>query len=377
MRHRAWYEFVSLAGDAARTLYGFVSRGALCALHDFVARGALRGARRGLVSGSRCTARAVPVARGVSFVPIVSAMSAVLLFAAQAPAQDESPPPPPAPVAPEKQEKPAGGDQRERFEKALERLREIGGEGDFSGFADQAREEARRRREAALERGTAMKSFGRDPLEEEMFFEEIAEAGLWGSSGCFENEEALPYVRDFFFYGPLTRKHFRGKLADEPGPNETAQRSADLFVTLTCDLQIEVMEETTDGFVVSATRADHIALASYRRSWWRRNPGRNPEAVLRHQQLHFDLAKLVADDLDRRFRRGALVIYGEGKSRAVALGTFQQRWTEHIERAREELRRLRVRYDTETRNGTDLEKQAQWEALVRAGIDALRATGGK
>ncbi len=333
---------------------------------------AVRASRRGSVSDDALCAR-----RGFVSGFVALATLTALLLATPAPAQDENPPPPPAPVVDKKPEEPVGGGQRERFEKALERLREIGGEGDFSGFADQAREEARKRREAALERGAAMKSFGRDPLEEEMFFEEMAEAGLWGGSGCFENEEELPFSRDFFFHGPLTRRHFRGELDEEAGTEETAPRSADLFVTLTCDLHIKVVEEGADGFVVGAVRADHIALASYRRSWWRRSPGRSAEAVLRHQQLHFDMAKLIADDLDERFRRGRVVIYGEGRSRAVALGTFQQRWTGHIQRAREELRRLRMRYDTETRNGADLEKQAQWEALVRAGIDALRATGGK
>lgn len=93
---------------------------------------------------------------------------------------------------------------------------------------------------------------------------------------------------------------------------------------------------------------------------WVREPRKATPALLRHEQLHFDITELYA----RRLRQQLAQLHPD----CAKLGPVFDRVSKAVyaEWDREE-----ARYDRETNHGLNAEKQAAWQAQVQAQLVAL------
>ena len=305
-----------------------------------------------------------------------AAWAAALFAGCVAPASFGEPPPPaPRAVEPERAEEPGMG-QREKFEERMRALREKGGEGDFSGFENDALEEAQLRREEAIRAGEQDQHLGElDPLEEEMFQDSLNEMGLWGATGCFARPPDLSHQEDLALYGTLTKDDFMEKRPDRtraPG-GEAVRLHAYVFVVVGCAVNAQVERTPDDEWIARASRATYFPMISRMRSWWNPDSRRAKEEVLAHEQLHVELARMLSDELTEKFDQGRVVVRGEGRSEEAAIARFQLRWGNHIRKARDEFRRLERTYDRETDFGNDPRRQVAWQARIGDGLAAVRA----
>ena len=285
--------------------------------------------------------------------------------------------PPPAPRAeePERAEEP-GMDQRAKFEERMRVLRKKGGDGDFSGFENDALEEAAERRDQAIRAGAQDQHLGLlDPLEEEMFQDSLNEMGIWGGTGCFARPPDLSHQDDLALYKTLSKEDFQEKRPDRtraPG-KEAIRLHAYVFVVISCAVNAQVERTPEDQWIARAKRAAYFPMISRMRSWWNPRSRRAKADVLAHEQLHVELARMVSEDLTEKFEQGRVVVRGEGRSEEAAIALFQVRWGNHIREARDELRRLERAYDRETDFGNDTSRQAAWQTRIGDGLGAVRA----
>ena len=282
--------------------------------------------------------------------------SAALLVACAAPAP-EAPPAEPASVSPE----------RQRFE----RWKQTEAPADpRDAFARQAAAEAERRRSEALARGTAP---GTAAVEAEMQSDQLAQLGA--SSGCFEQAPDLAAQDDWIAHRALARGDF---LATDPEAVEpvvqipSGEPGAYVVVRLACVVEPKLEEPEPGRFQVEIARVEYLALLSRQRSWW------NPEApipaewILRHEQLHFDIAELFAQDLAAQAAALGAELRGSGADPNAALTDFRRRFAEHIRAAQGRFEEIERRYDRETKHGNDFGAQTEWFARVKRGLAALR-----
>ena len=95
------------------------------------------------------------------------------------------------------------------------------------------------------------------------------------------------------------------------------------------------------------------------RSWWRTTHGRlQLEAqLLEHEQLHFDLAEVVARQIRRRFVELKDACSEPGGTEPIH---------EIVARADYELQEEQQRYDRETSHGMNARAQEQWKRRIKA-----------
>jgi hypothetical protein len=309
-----------------------------------------------------------------------SAIAAALLVAAFLAAGtlgEENETAPPAPQAEERErvEEPGMG-QREKFRERMRILRETGGEDDFTGFEDEALEEAARRRDEAIRDAAENQDPDElDPIEAEMLQDSVNEEGLWGGTGCFARPPDLSHQHDLALYKKLEKEDFLENRPDRTrAPRERASRlHAYVYVMISCALNTRVERPRDDHFVARARKAAYFPILSRSRSWWNPNSNKEPAEVLGHVQLHLELARLVSESLTAQFDQGLVAVRGEGPSEETAVARFQVRWGKHIQEARDELHRLERSYDRETAFGNDAARQAAWSRRIGEGLAAVRA----
>lgn len=145
---------------------------------------------------------------------------------------------------------------------------------------------------------------------------------------------------------PLTPADFQGR----PGPSDrlAALTSADLKADAACR-----------DFVFSGTvRATFDPATS-----WFRQPKTASAALLRHEQLHFDLTELYA----RRLRQ-KLVAF-QGRANCAKLQPAFDNLTKPVY---QEWDREQNRYDQDTNHGLNAERQAFWEAQTKLKLAQLQ-----
>ncbi len=269
--------------------------------------------------------------------------------------------------------------QREKFDERIRALREKGGEGDFSGFENDALDEAARRRDEAIQQAKQDPHLGQlDPLEEEMFQDSLNEQGIWGGTGCFSRPPDLSDQEDLALFKTLAKDDFLEKRPDRtraPG-QEAARLHAYVFVVISCAVNAVVERARDDQWIARARRASYFPMISRTRSWWNPKSRKAKTEVLAHEQLHLELARMLSLELTEKFEQGRVVVRGEGRSEEAALARFQVRWGNHIREARDELRRLERAYDRETDYGNDTRRQAAWRQRMSDGLAAIRAGAG-
>ncbi len=298
----------------------------------------------------------------------------ILVSGSLAAESETEPPPAPRSEEADRVAEPGMG-QREKFRERMRVLRETGGDGDFSGFENEAAEEAAKRRDQAIRREAESANDELDALEEEMLQDSLNEQGLWGGTGCFARPPDLSHQQDLALYKDLTKDDFLEKRPDRtrtPG-KEATKLHADVYVVISCALNTIVDRPREDHFVARARRASYFPMISRSRSWW--NPASKKPApeVLAHAQLHLELARMLSEELTAKFEQGLVAVRGEGRSEEAALARFQQRWGKHIQEARDELHRLGRAYDRETGFGSIGGRQAAWARRFGDGLPAVRA----
>ena len=270
-------------------------------------------------------------------------------------------------------------DQRKLFEERLKVLREKGEADGYAGFEDEALSEAERRRDEAIAEAQRTRHLGElDPLEEEMFQDSLNEQGLFRGTGCFSRMPDLSHDEDLTLHKRLVRDDFLEKRPDQTHlPGDQSERvDAYVFVSISCAVGAKVEREGDDTFVARAKNAQYFPLVSRTRSWWNPNSRRDEDAILDHEQLHVELARLLSEELTDKFRTGRVIVRGDGRTEEAAVARFQMRWGTHIQQMRDELRRLERAYDKDTRYGRDAARQAAWKTRFDSGLDAVRAASG-
>ncbi|MBO2031806.1 DUF922 domain-containing protein [Siccationidurans ginsengisoli] len=148
---------------------------------------------------------------------------------------------------------------------------------------------------------------------------------------------------------PLTVADFKGR----PRPNQghAALTSANINTGATCR-----------GNIFAGTAQASFDPASS----WVREPRTITPALLRHEQLHFDIAEVYA----RRLRQQLAAMH----TTCDRLGTTFDRISQAAYAAWQEAEDA---YDRDTNHGLQHERQAQWEVQVRQQLQELAAFAEK
>ncbi len=265
-------------------------------------------------------------------------------------------------------------------------------------FAAQASAEMERRRAEALQRGKRMQAASEvDAVDEEITQDQVVEqverrrlqqalmqgalqkSGALATTGCYSQKPELPEDGDVIEHRGLTRDDFRAKekskhakpVVHVPG----SEVGAHVGLAIGCVMQTDAQAHAQGGFEAAITDVRYIALLSRENSWW--NPksdehGRS-EWVLRHEQLHFDIAELVAQDWTRRVDETRKLTRGIARSQPEAITNFQINWVAHLATVDDEFKRIEEEYDRETRHGNEYAEQTRWFEKVKRGLAAVRA----
>ena len=136
---------------------------------------------------------------------------------------------------------------------------------------------------------------------------------------------------------PLRVEDFKGR----PRPDQThaALTSANINTGAIC----------RDNIFAGTAQASFSPTAS-----WVREPARMTPALLRHEQLHFDIAEVYA----RRLRQQLAALH-------LPCNQLGDRFNRVSQAAYAAWQKAEDDYDRDTRHGLDHERQAQWEAQVR------------
>lgn len=173
----------------------------------------------------------------------------------------------------------------------------------------------------------------------------------------------------------LTVEDFRAEVPRK-SPQANVERGALTF------LRIEASIACTNGRVAGSARA--VFLPS--QSWWAGANTRMWERVrdskswltasrqdlemkaairdandelLKHEQLHFDMAEIAARKIRRRFSEAHDACSDDGDLEAI------NRFVGEVTR---DYRQEQAKYDQETKHGTFLFGQGKWESRVKAGL---------
>jgi len=198
------------------------------------------------------------------------------------------------------------------------------------------------------------------------------------ASPCLPDEASLLRLGgDVILHRKLSRDDFRARrkltskrdaVVHVPG----ARVGAHVALMVACVGPLRTQRRPDGRWEAWIENVRYYALLDRERSWWNDRSGANPAWVLRHEQLHFDLAELVA----RRHNRAveaARPVRAVGDTEYEALAGSARIWRERLDAVYGEFRELERRYDFETRHGTAPRAQTRWfEQTLRE----LAATGG-
>lgn len=148
---------------------------------------------------------------------------------------------------------------------------------------------------------------------------------------------------------PLTVADFKGR--PKPSQGHAALTSANINTGATC----------RNNVFAGTAQASFDPASS-----WVREPGSMTPALLRHEQLHFDIAEVYA----RRLRQQLAAMHVP----CTQLGTTFDRISQAAYTAWQQAEDT---YDRDTNHGLLRERQAQWEAQVHRQLQELAAFAEK
>lgn len=138
----------------------------------------------------------------------------------------------------------------------------------------------------------------------------------------------------------LSWQDFKGK------PKEESRYSAESSLQISYGLKISNQSGVTEySFNVDCYFEKND-------SWVKTD--KKTDALLKHEQLHFDIAEYFSRKLRREFKKSSFTVENyQSKSTAI----FNENFTEY--------QSYQIAYDEETRHGSLPEEQAQWEERVK------------
>jgi hypothetical protein len=255
----------------------------------------------------------------------------------------------------------------------LERWKQQQDAGDpREGFARAAAAEAERRRSEAIARGP---SPGASPLEAEMRAQQREELLAW-TGGCFAREPDFSVQDDWIRHRRLARDDFRETAPAEVTPEVSlpgATVGAYVRVALACVVSTRVEESEGGHFTAELADVGFFSMLSRDGSWWNPEALTNPEWILRHEQLHFDVAELFAEEQNTNVAHVREATRQERDDPETAAYALRARLTEYLAEQQRAFEAVERRYDRETRHGNDLARQTEWFARVKRGLAAVRS----
>lgn len=183
---------------------------------------------------------------------------------------------------------------------------------------------------------------------------------------CVASEaELLALGDDLIRHGKLTRADFlaernlakKGDFAVEiPG----GQVGAHVGLMVGCVRGPLRLEQRPDGrWEAWIEDVRYYALLDRTHSWWNPRGREHPDWVLRHEQIHFDLAELVVRRHNARNEAGRAAV-ALGATDQEALAASDRHWMERLDALWAEFRAIERQYDRETRHGTLVREQTRW-----------------
>lgn len=183
---------------------------------------------------------------------------------------------------------------------------------------------------------------------------------------CVPNQSDLFALgKDIMLHGKLARSDFlatrnmsteRDYAVHIPG----AEVGAHVGLLVACVRGELRLEQRPDGLWEAwIDDIRYYALLDRSRSWWNPRAKIHPEWILRHEQLHFDLAELVVrrhNTTNEAGRNAAAV----GATDHEALEASDRLWMERLDSLWAEFREIEHRYDLETRHGNVASEQTRW-----------------
>jgi hypothetical protein len=210
-------------------------------------------------------------------------------------------------------------------------------------------------------------------------WQELADDEEFRETGCFPSQAALDGIEgDRIRHRRLAREDFRAR---RRSPDlhlavkmENAVTEAHVATTIVCVGRLRAEEVTRGRFAVWFEDLEYVALLNREESWWNPKARTNPEWVLRHEQLHFDLTEMVARRHNAERERHALASKTAADSPPAAMRAFAKRWSA-AQRARlDAWEALQDQYDRETRHGTLPKQQTAWFARIHREMATLSAS---
>ncbi len=288
---------------------------------------------------------------------------ACVLVACASPAEPPAPVPAPAAPAPLSPE-----------QERLARFKEGAASADpRDGFARAAEEEMERRRREAIAGSVAP---GGDAIEAEMRGQQLEELASW-IGGCFAEEPDFAGQDDWIRHRTLERADFRETESSDDAkpaiPVPGGSIEAYVAIRLACVVRTRVTESDAGGYSAELDSVRFFSLLSRERSWWSPEARTNPEWILRHEQLHFDIAELFAQEQNANVPRIREETRQERPDPGAAAYAFRTRLAEYLATQQRSFEEVEQQYDRETRHGSDFERQTEWFARVKRGLGAVRA----
>jgi hypothetical protein len=207
-------------------------------------------------------------------------------------------------------------------------------------------------------------------------WEALARDETFRRFGCVPSRERLDEIAaDYVQHRPLTLADFRAK--EESREVRSAVEVADTVVaahvatTVVCVGQLRG-EEIGGRAVVSLESLEYVALLRPEGSWWNPKTVANPEWMLRHEQLHFDIAEVFARRRSRESAADVAATRTVADTPGEAVALFAKRWSTLFGSVIAGLLDVQDSYDRETRHGTVPKVQTEWFAKVRRDLAETR-----
>lgn len=210
------------------------------------------------------------------------------------------------------------------------------------------------------------------PFEQLFADEEFREAG------CFVSHRELDAASgDRIRHRAIGRADFRARRENRDIKSavevEHSVTAAHVATSVSCIGRLRAEQLMPGRFAVWYEGVEYVAHLDPKGSWWNKKTKGNPEWVLRHEQLHFDITELVARQRTAEREQHAAETRSVADSPGEAMRAFGARWAAHMRALRADWEALQEQYDRETRHGTVPKQQTAWYVRIHRELAASPA----
>jgi hypothetical protein len=195
--------------------------------------------------------------------------------------------------------------------------------------------------------------------------------------GCLASQDQLDQLGgDLLYYRTLSRDDFRSPTRPKTELLVRAvqgeEMGAAVAVSIVCVGETEITRLETGEFQARPANLRFYSVFDRERSWWNPRTTMKPEWILRHEQLHLDLAEISARALNASRTEMAEDTQGVGSSPEDALSALASNWELRMKQAIDALVDLESRYDRETGHGLELGRQTEWYERIQRDLARTR-----